>query len=72
MLTKAGAVAVANHRGLTLLPGPALRDFQSLSSRAGFPRGADAPRSCVGVRTSAGEKTIFAMHKHTPKKSGGR
>jgi hypothetical protein len=31
-----------------------------------FTRGADAPRSCVGVRTSFGEKTIFAMHKRTP------
>jgi hypothetical protein len=30
-----------------------------------LPRGAYAPRSCVGVRTSAGEKTIFAMHKRT-------
>ncbi len=31
----------------------------------GLPRGADAPRSCVGVRTSAGEKTMFAMHERT-------
>jgi hypothetical protein len=31
----------------------------------GRPRGADAPRSCVGVRTSAGEKTMFAMHERT-------
>jgi IS5 family transposase len=59
-------------KGLTLVPAPALRDFQSLCSRAGLPRGADAPRSCVGVRTLVGEKTIFAMHKRTPKKSGGR
>jgi len=28
-------------------------------------RGAYAPRSCVAVRTSAGETTIFAMHKRT-------
>jgi hypothetical protein len=28
-----------------------------------LPRGADAPRSCVGVRTSADGKTIFAMHE---------
>jgi hypothetical protein len=35
------------------------------------PRGADAPRSCVGVRTSAGEKTMFAMHERFTK-SGGR
>jgi hypothetical protein len=27
------------------------------------PRGAYAPRSCVAVRTPAGEKAIFAMHK---------
>jgi hypothetical protein len=27
------------------------------------PRGADAPRSCVGVRMSAGEIAICAMHK---------
>ncbi len=52
-------------KGLTPVPAPALRDFQSLCSRARFPRGADAPRSCVGVRTSAGEKTIFAMHERT-------
>jgi hypothetical protein len=37
-----------------------------------FSTGADAPRSCVAVRTFAGEKTIFAMHKRTPTKSGGR
>jgi hypothetical protein len=30
--------------------------------------GADAPRSCVAVRMSAGGKTILAMHKRTPKK----
>jgi hypothetical protein len=30
-----------------------------------LPRGAYAPRSCVGVRTSAGGKTIFAMHERT-------
>jgi hypothetical protein len=51
--------------GPTLIPAPALRDFQSLSSRAGFPRGANAPRSCTAMRTSGGEKTIFAMHKRT-------
>jgi hypothetical protein len=28
-------------------------------------RGAYTPRSCVAVRTSAGETTIFAMHKRT-------
>jgi hypothetical protein len=27
------------------------------------PRGANAPRSCVAVRMSAGEKRIFALHK---------
>jgi hypothetical protein len=37
-----------------------------------FSTGADAPRSCVGVRMFAGEKTIFAMHERTPTKSGGR
>jgi len=35
------------------------------------PRGAYAPRSCVAARTSAGEKTIFAMHKRTPKRAAG-
>jgi hypothetical protein len=50
-------------KGPTLIPAPALRDFQSLSSRAGFPRGAYAPRSCIAARTLVGEKTIFAMHK---------
>ena len=30
-----------------------------------IPRGAYAPRSCVAVRTSAGETTIFAMHQRT-------
>jgi hypothetical protein len=30
-----------------------------------LPRWAYAHRSCVGVRTSAGEKTIFAMHERT-------
>jgi hypothetical protein len=34
--------------------------------------GLTPPASCVAVRTSAGEKTIFAMHKRTPRKSGGR
>jgi hypothetical protein len=29
------------------------------------PRGAYAPRSCAAMRMSAGEKTIFAMHKRT-------
>jgi hypothetical protein len=32
---------------------------------ARMPRGAYAPRSCVGVRMSAGEIAIFAMHKRT-------
>jgi hypothetical protein len=31
----------------------------------GRTRGADAPRSCVSVRMSAGEKTMFAMHERT-------
>jgi hypothetical protein len=52
-------------KGPTLVPAPTLRDFQSLSSRAGFPRGANAPRSCIAARTLVGEKTIFAMHKRT-------
>jgi hypothetical protein len=34
--------------------------------------GADAPRSCVAVRMSAGGKTILAMHKRTFARSGGR
>jgi hypothetical protein len=54
--------------GPTLVPAPAFRDFQSLCSRAVFPRGAYAPRSCIGMRTCASEKTIFAMHKRTPEK----
>jgi hypothetical protein len=29
------------------------------------PRGAYAPRSCIALRTSVGEKTIFAMHERT-------
>jgi hypothetical protein len=29
------------------------------------PRGAYAPRSCIALRTSVGEKTIFSMHKRT-------
>jgi hypothetical protein len=35
------------------------------------PRGADAPRSCVGVRTSAGEIATFAMHKRTCTRAAG-
>jgi hypothetical protein len=35
------------------------------------PRGADAPRSCVGVRMSAGEIAIFAMHKRTSAGAAG-
>jgi hypothetical protein len=29
------------------------------------PRGANAPRSCIAMRTSAGEKAICAMYKRT-------
>jgi hypothetical protein len=36
-----------------------------LPSCAAIPRGAYAPRSCAAMRTSAGEKTIFAMHRRT-------
>jgi hypothetical protein len=36
-----------------------------LHSRLYAPRGAYAPRSCVAVRMSAGETTIFAMHQRT-------
>ncbi len=37
-----------------------------MSSHAEFiPRGAYAPRSCFAVRTSADEKTIFAIHIRT-------
>jgi hypothetical protein len=36
-----------------------------LQLRLKLPRGAYAPRSCVAVRTSAGETTIFAMYKRT-------
>jgi hypothetical protein len=39
---------------------------------AHMPRGAYAPRSCVGVRMSASEIAIFAMHKRTFYRSGGR
>jgi hypothetical protein len=35
------------------------------------PRGAYAPRSCVGVRMSAGEIAIFAMHKCTSAAAAG-
>jgi hypothetical protein len=45
--------------GPTVVPTPAFRDFQSLCSRAGLPRGANAPRSCVAVRTFAGEKRFL-------------
>jgi hypothetical protein len=37
----------------------------SLQLRLKLPRGAYAPRSCVAVRTSAGETAIFAMYKRT-------
>jgi hypothetical protein len=37
----------------------------------GRPRGADALRSCVGVRMSAGEKTMFAMHERTVARAAG-
>jgi hypothetical protein len=36
--------------GPTVVPTPAFRDFQSLCSRAGLPRGADAPRSWLYMR----------------------
>jgi hypothetical protein len=36
-----------------------------LHSRLSAPRGANAPRSCVGTRISAGEKTIFTLHIRT-------
>jgi hypothetical protein len=36
------------------------------------PRAAYIPRSCVGVRMSAGEIAIFAVHKRMFSKSGGR
>jgi hypothetical protein len=36
-----------------------------LHLRAAIPRGAYAPGSCAAMRTSAGEKTIFAMHRRT-------
>jgi hypothetical protein len=35
------------------------------------PRGAYAPRSCAAMRMSAGEKTIFAMHKRTCTRAAG-
>jgi hypothetical protein len=38
---------------------------------AHMPRGAYAPRSCVGVRMSAGEIAIFAMHKRTFTRAAG-
>jgi hypothetical protein len=57
--------------GPTLVPAPAFRGPQWLHTRRGLPRGADAPRSCIGMRTSAGEKTTFAMHKRTPKRAAG-
>jgi hypothetical protein len=36
-----------------------------------MPRGAYAPRSCVGVRMSAGEIAICAMHKRTSAAAAG-
>jgi hypothetical protein len=36
-----------------------------------FPRGADAPRSCVGVRTFAGGTATFAVHKRTCTRAAG-
>jgi hypothetical protein len=36
-----------------------------------IPRGAYAPRSCAAMRMSAGEKTIFAMHKRTCTRAAG-
>jgi hypothetical protein len=35
------------------------------------PRGAYAPRSCIALRTSVGEKTIFSMHKRTLTRAAG-
>jgi hypothetical protein len=35
------------------------------------PRGAYAPRSCIALRTSVGEKTIFPMHKRTLTRAAG-
>jgi hypothetical protein len=39
--------------GPTVVPTPAFRDFQSLCSRAGLPRGADAPPLLVNARISS-------------------
>jgi len=40
-------------------------------SRSSEPRGAYAPRSCVGVRTFPGEKTILAMRERTFTRAAG-
>jgi hypothetical protein len=59
-------------KGATVVPTPAFRDFQSLCSRAGLPRGANAPRSCVAARTFAGEKNDFCDARTHVRRSGGR
>jgi hypothetical protein len=59
-------------KGPTLVPAPALRDFQSLCSRAGFPRGADAPRSCIAMRErlSAEKRFLRCTNARRPGAAG--
>jgi hypothetical protein len=59
-------------KGPTLIPAPTFRDFQSLSSRAGFPRGLTPP-ALVLLRERLPAKNDFcdAQTPH-PAKSGGR
>jgi hypothetical protein len=42
-----------------------------VSAAPAKPRGAYAPRSCIALRTSVGEKTIFSMHKRTLTRAAG-
>jgi hypothetical protein len=44
---------------------PTVRVPMAVAFASRLTRGANAPRSCVAVRTFAGEKTIFAMHERT-------
>jgi hypothetical protein len=57
----------ANRAGKCKVP-----DFRTRTSPSDcFPRGVYAPRSCIGVRTSAGEIAIFAVHKRMFTRAAG-
>jgi hypothetical protein len=59
-------------KGQSVVPAPALRDFQSLSSRAGFPRGADAPRSWLRCERLPAKNDFFDAQTHVRLRSGRR